>query len=59
MTSSPSALDEIDREAAQTRLFVLRVHVGAGLTHRGDHAVKRDTMAPVAVQRQRRRGERQ
>jgi hypothetical protein len=47
------ALDEIDRQAAERRLLVLRLHVGAGLAHRGDDAVQRYPVAAVAVERER------
>jgi hypothetical protein len=46
-----SALHEIHREPAQARLLVFRLHLGAGLAHRGDHAVERDEVAPVPMPR--------
>jgi hypothetical protein len=48
---------EIQRDAAQTRLLVFRLHVGVGLAYGGDDAVQRHAVRPVAVQRQRRRGD--
>src|SRR5208282_3411518 len=51
-------LDEIDREAAERRLLVLRLHVGAGLSHGRDDAVQGNAAPAVAAPRERGRRDR-
>src|SRR5699024_7470298 len=46
-----SALDDVDGEAAERCLLVLRGHIRAGLAHRLDHLVEADSMLAVAPQR--------
>src|SRR5699024_10118852 len=46
-----SALDDVDGEAAECCLLVLRGHIRAGLAHRLDHLVEADSMLAVAPQR--------
>src|SRR5699024_6823749 len=48
---SGSALDDVDGEAAERCLLVLRGHIRAGLAHRLDHLVEADSMLAVAPQR--------
>src|SRR5699024_11303813 len=50
---SGSALDDVDGEAAERCLLVLRGHIRAGLAHRLDHLVEADSMLAVAPQRDR------
>src|SRR5699024_10892283 len=46
-----SALDDVDGEAAERCLLVLRGHIRAGLAHPLDHLVEVDSMLAVAPQR--------
>jgi hypothetical protein len=53
-----SALDDVDGQAAASRLLVLDLHVRAGLPHGLDHLVQGDEVPPVAAQREPGRGDR-
>src|SRR3546814_11166058 len=49
-TSARSALDDVDGEATERGLLVLRVHIGSCFPHRLDHLVQRYDVRAIAPQ---------